>query len=51
MDGAIANRSLELLDNMDTSQPFFLAVGFIRPHMPFVAPKNIGTYMTQMKLS
>ena len=40
MDGAIANRSLELLENMDTSQPFFLAVGFIRPHMPFVAPKK-----------
>ena len=38
IDGAIANRSIELLDQMDTSKPFFLAVGFLRPHLPFNAP-------------
>ena len=38
VDGAIANRTLELLDEMDNSKPFFLAVGFKRPHLPFNAP-------------
>ncbi len=38
MDGAIANKAVELLDQMDSSQPFFLAVGFLRPHLPFNAP-------------
>ena len=38
MDGAIANRAVELLDQMDTTKPFFLAVGFLRPHLPFNAP-------------
>ena len=38
MDGAIANRAIELIDQMDSSQPFFLAVGFLRPHLPFNAP-------------
>ena len=38
MDGAIANRAVELIDEMDSSKPFFLAVGFLRPHLPFNAP-------------
>ena len=38
MDGAIANRAVELIDQMDSSKPFFLAVGFLRPHLPFNAP-------------
>jgi len=38
MDGAIANRAIEILDQMDNSKPFFLAVGFLRPHLPFNAP-------------
>ena len=40
VDGAIANKSLDLLDEIDTSKPFFLAVGFKRPHLPFVAPRK-----------
>lgn len=40
VDGAIANTSIELLDKMDTGKPFFLAVGFKRPHLPFVAPRK-----------
>jgi len=41
-DGAIAEHALTLLDDVtkDPSKPFFLAVGFKRPHLPFVAPKK-----------
>ena len=41
-DGAIAVSALSLLDQVsdDTSKPFFLAIGFKRPHLPFVAPKK-----------
>ena len=38
MDGAIANRAIELLGQIDNTKPFFLAVGFLRPHLPFNAP-------------
>jgi len=38
-DGAIANVGLELLEESASSgKPFFLAVGFNRPHLPFNAP-------------
>jgi iduronate 2-sulfatase len=38
MDGRIAVRAMELLEEM-RDEPFFLAVGFHKPHLPFVAPK------------
>ncbi len=38
-DGALCNHGLELMDSLaDIDDPFFLAVGFHRPHLPFVAP-------------
>ncbi len=42
MDGAIARKGIELIDRVskDPSKPFFLAIGFKRPHLPFVAPKK-----------
>ena len=41
-DGAIAVSALSLLDEVskDSNKPFFLAVGFKRPHLPFVASKK-----------
>lgn len=41
-DGAIAKDAINLLNGLsnDESKPFFLAVGFKRPHLPFVAPKK-----------
>jgi iduronate 2-sulfatase len=40
-DGQIANLAAAMLrDHASSQQPFFLAVGFWRPHLPFVAPKK-----------
>lgn len=40
-DGANATRGCELLRELAAKpEPFFLAVGFARPHLPFVAPKK-----------
>ncbi|HWH70886.1 MAG TPA: sulfatase, partial [Candidatus Sulfotelmatobacter sp.] len=40
-DGALAEMAIAALrDLKQKPQPFFLAVGFIRPHLPFVAPKK-----------
>jgi len=40
-DGAIAIKSIELLkDFKNKDQPFFLTIGFRKPHLPFVAPKK-----------
>ncbi|MDF1812820.1 MAG: sulfatase [Verrucomicrobiales bacterium] len=39
-DGQIANQAIEKLRSLSdkSGQPFFLAVGFLKPHLPFVAP-------------
>jgi len=40
-DGKIANKSIEDLKRIAAmEQPFFLAVGFMKPHLPFNAPKK-----------
>lgn len=40
-DGAIAEQAVKSLKQLKQSdQPFFLAVGFLKPHLPFVAPKK-----------
>jgi iduronate 2-sulfatase len=38
-DGYIANRAIEIMEEVK-GKPFFLAVGFLKPHLPFVAPKK-----------
>lgn len=37
-DGAFAATAIDWLEQRDTTKPFFLAVGFHRPHLPLVAP-------------
>lgn len=37
-DGFFARTAIEWLEKRDASKPFFLAVGFHRPHLPLVAP-------------
>jgi arylsulfatase A-like enzyme len=40
-DGALAEMAVKALGEMaKKNQPFWLGVGFIRPHLPFVAPKK-----------
>lgn len=40
-DGAIAKHGIQLMDTLvKLGDPFFLAVGFHRPHLPFTAPKK-----------
>ena len=39
-DGQIANLAAAALQDYFGDRPFFLAVGFWRPHLPFVAPKR-----------
>lgn len=38
IDGGHARLAIEWLEKRDASKPFFLAVGFHRPHLPLVAP-------------
>ena len=38
-DGKTAEKASELI-RTHKNEPFFIAVGFVRPHVPFVAPKS-----------
>lgn len=39
-DGQIAGHAVRFLKGRPKEKPFFLAVGFLKPHDPFVAPKK-----------
>ncbi len=50
-DGWTANRAIDILkDRKEKKEPFFLAVGFIKPHLPFVAPKKYWDLYDPAKL-
>ncbi|HYF33905.1 MAG TPA: sulfatase, partial [Prosthecobacter sp.] len=40
VDGNFAKTAVEWLERRDVNKPFFLAVGFHRPHLPLVAPEK-----------
>jgi iduronate 2-sulfatase len=40
-DGKMTGMAINLMDSLSKNKkPFFLAVGFLKPHLPFVAPKK-----------
>jgi len=40
-DGKLTGMAVSLLDSLSRNKkPFFMAVGFLKPHLPFVAPKK-----------
>lgn len=39
-DGGTAKGAVSFIENYDGKHPFFLAVGFKKPHLPFVAPQK-----------
>ena len=39
-DGRVAQRAIDEIENSDKDMPFFLAVGFRKPHLPFTPPKK-----------
>jgi len=51
-DGAIALDALKKIDKLSKSpeKPFFLAVGFKRPHLPFVAPQKYWDLYDRTKI-
>ena len=38
-DGQIAGRAIRDLEALAPDRPFFLAVGMLKPHLPFIAPR------------
>jgi iduronate 2-sulfatase len=47
-DGAIANEAVEIIKRVSgNDEPFFLAVGFMKPHLPFNAPKQYWDMYTR----
>ncbi len=51
-DGLVAREAVKRLESASKKpdQPFFLAVGFIRPHLPFVSPKKYWDLYDPAKL-
>jgi len=50
-DGANAEQAKDILAQLkQKNQPFFLAVGFLKPHLPFVAPKKYWDLYNREKM-
>lgn len=51
-DGQVATKTVKDLKRLaEAGNPFFLAVGFIRPHLPFNAPKKYYDLYDQVKIA
>ena len=51
-DGAIGEQAIEAMRKLAAGdQPFFLAAGFIRPHLPFVVPRKYWDLYDRSKIS
>jgi arylsulfatase A-like enzyme len=52
IDGAIADQALNAMRRLaKKDQPFFLAAGFVRPHLPFVVPRKYWDLYDRDKLT
>lgn len=52
LDGKIAEKSMEDLAKLkETGKPFFLAVGFLKPHLPFNAPSKYWDMYDSTKIN
>lgn len=51
-DGALADEAIRRLQAVKDrpDQPFFIAVGFVKPHLPFVAPKKYWDLYDRAKM-
>ena len=50
-DGELADMAITALRGMKSkSEPFFLGVGFIRPHLPFISPKKYWDLYDPLKI-
>ncbi len=52
-DGQVTDRSIAVLQSMAAdadAPPFFLAVGYLKPHLPFIAPKRYWDLYDPAKL-
>lgn len=50
-DGALAEAGCRLLEKLSAAgKPFFLSVGFYKPHLPFIAPKKYWDMYDRSKI-
>ncbi len=49
-DGISVNEALAQMDRLGSEKPFFLAVGILRPHLPFGAPLKYAQLYDEVKL-
>jgi len=51
VDGAIAAHAVSMIDDLSQkAKPFFLAVGFKRPHLPFSAPQKYWSFYKKERM-
>ena len=51
VDGAIAAEAVRMIDDLSqNAEPFFLAVGFKRPHLPFSAPQKYWDFYKKERM-